>query len=95
MRLKLDRYLLFTFVWLHWDFMAAHRLSLAAAIQGYALAVVHRLLIEVQEPCSCCRTELWNVSSVIVVHRLRCPAACGIFMDQGLDPCPLHKQVDS
>ena len=86
MRLGLDRYLLFTFVWLHWDFTAALRHSLAAAIQGCSLAVVQSLLIEVQEPCSCCRTELWNVSSVIVVRRLRCPAACGIFMDQGLDP---------
>ena len=88
-------YLLFTFVWLHWDFTAAHSLSLVAVIQGYSLAVVHRLLIEMQEPCSCCRTELWNMSSVIVAHRLRCPAACGIFMDQGLNSRPLQKQVGS
>ena len=26
---------------------------------------------------------------------LWCPAACGVFSDQGLNPCPLHWQVDS
>ena len=30
-----------------------------------------------------------------VEHRLSCFAACGIFPDQGLNPCPLHWQVDS
>ena len=28
-------------------------------------------------------------------HGLSCPAECGIFLDQGLDPCPLHWQADS
>ena len=28
-------------------------------------------------------------------HRLSCPMACGIFPDRGLNPCPLHWQVDS
>ena len=28
--------------------------------------------------------------SVIVAHGLSCPTACGIFLDQGLNPCPLH-----
>ena len=28
-------------------------------------------------------------------HRLSCPAACGIFLDQGLNLCPLHWQADS
>ena len=34
-------------------------------------------------------------ASVVVVHGLSCSAACGIFPDQGADPCPLHWQVDS
>ena len=25
-----------------------------------------------------------------MAHRLSCSAACGIFPDQGLNPCPLH-----
>ena len=30
-----------------------------------------------------------------VVYGLSCPAACGIFPDQGLNPCLLHWQGDS
>ena len=33
--------------------------------------------------------------SIIVVHGLSCSEACGIFMDQGSNPCALHWQVDS
>ena len=33
--------------------------------------------------------------SVAVAHRLSCRVACGIFSDQGLNPCPLHWEVDS
>ena len=38
---------------------------------------------------------LQTVGSVVVIHRLSCPLACGIFLDQGLNPCPLHWQADS
>ena len=27
--------------------------------------------------------------------RLCCPSACGIFTDQGSNPCPMHRQADS
>ena len=42
---------------------------------------------------------LQNVDSraagpVFVAHRLSCPAACGVFPHQGLNPCPLHWQVE-
>ena len=33
--------------------------------------------------------------SVVVVHRLSGPTACGIFLDQGSNPCPLYGQVHS
>ena len=33
--------------------------------------------------------------SVVVAHGLSCSAACGIFPDQGSNPCPLHWQADS
>ena len=36
-----------------------------------------------------------SVGSVVVTHRLSCPLACGIVLDQGLNPCPLHWQADS
>ena len=35
------------------------------------------------------------VGSEVVAHRLSCSEACGIFLDQEADPCPLHWQVDS
>ena len=37
---------------------------------------------------------LWSAGSVAVVLGLSCPAACGIFPDQGLNPCPLHWQAE-
>ena len=33
--------------------------------------------------------------SVIVAHGPNCSAACGIFPDQGSNPCPLHWWADS
>ena len=39
--------------------------------------------------------QLWHAGSVVVAHRFSCSTACGIFPDQGSNPCPLHWQVDS
>ena len=39
--------------------------------------------------------RLQSTGSVVVAHGLSCSAARGIFLDQGLNPCPLHWQVDS
>ena len=36
-----------------------------------------------------------HTNSVVVVEGLSCSAACGIFPDQGSNPCSLHQQVDS
>ena len=45
---------------------------------------------------SCCGAWTLGCSaSVLVVHRLGCPAACGTFSDQGRNLCPLHWQADS
>ena len=45
---------------------------------------------------SCCRARaLGTWASVVVARGLSCSTACGIFPDQGLNPCPLHWQVDS
>ena len=35
------------------------------------------------------------MGSVLAAHRLGCSGACGIFWDQGSDPCPLLWQVNS
>ena len=39
--------------------------------------------------------QLWCTGSVGVAHGLSCSVACGIFPDQGSNPCPLHWQADS
>ena len=36
-----------------------------------------------------------HTDSVVTVVGLSFPASCGIFLDQGLNPCPLTWQVDS
>ena len=38
---------------------------------------------------------LQSAGSVVVAHRLSCFSACGIFPDQGSNPCSLHCQADS
>ena len=59
----------------------------SCASRGYFLAVV--LLI-------CCGTwAVGNLPSLVVVYKLSCPTACGIFLDKGLNPCPPHWQADS
>ena len=37
----------------------------------------------------------WRAGSVVVAHGPSRSAACGIFPDQGSNPCPLHWQADS
>ena len=45
---------------------------------------------------SCCSSQaLERMRSIVVAHSLSCPTACEIFPDQGLNPCPLHWQMDS
>ena len=38
---------------------------------------------------------LQSTGSIVVAHWLSYSAACGVFPDQGWNPCPLHWQVDS
>ena len=49
--------------------------------------------------CSTWVQELWllglSTGSTFVVHGLHYSAACGIFPDQGSNPCHLHWQMDS
>ena len=64
-------------------------------------------LVAVSEGFSCCGARalgtwasvvvargLCGAGSVVVAHGLSCSAACGIFPDQGLNPCLLHWQAD-
>ena len=40
-------------------------------------------------------TSSRHAGSVVVAHGPSCSATCGIFPDQGSNPCPLHWQADS
>ena len=45
---------------------------------------------------SCCRAwAVEHMDSAVVAQGLSCSAACGIFLDQGSNPCLLHCQADS
>ena len=39
-----------------------------------------------------CLPLLWSTGSVVVAHGLCCSEACGIFLEQGLNLCPLNWQ---
>ena len=68
-------------------------LSLVAASGGHSssrctgLSLLRPLLLR--------STGSRHAGSVIVAHGPSCSAACGIFPDQGSNPCPLHWQADS
>ena len=44
---------------------------------------------------SCGVQTLEYAGSVVMAHGLSCSAACGIFLDQGLNPSPLHWEAYS
>ena len=84
---------LFIYLSLRWVFIAVCGLSLVVASRDYSLAAMCRLPLVVASPC---RTwALGLMGSVIVAHGLSCSTACGLFLDQGSNPHPLHWQVDS
>ena len=73
--------------------LAACGLSLAA-VMGYSLVALHRLLIAVASLISE-DGALEQAGSGVAAHRLSCPVARGIFPTQGLNPYLLRWQVDS
>ena len=78
--LLFKKHIHFISLWLHWVFVAAHRLSLVAAFRGCSLLCAGLL----QSDLSCCRAgSLWHTDSAVVAHELSCPSACGIFPNQG------------
>ena len=44
--------------------------------------------------CGMWAQQFQFMGSVIVAHGLSCPTECGIFLDHGLNPCPLYWQAD-
>ena len=84
---------LFIYFWLCWVFVSVRGLSLVVASGGHSswrcagLSLSRPLLLR--------STGSRSTGSVIVAHGPSCSAACGIFPDQGSNPCPLHWQADS
>ena len=71
-----------------WVFVSVRGLSLVVASGGHSssrcagLSLSRPLLLR-------------SAGSVAVAHRPSRSTACGIFPDQGSNPCPLHWQADS
>lgn len=63
--------------------------SLVSVSGGYSPVPMHRLLTVLTSRCRA-RT-LGHMSSVVVAPGLSCSKACVIFLDEGLNPCPLQE----
>ena len=88
---KLSFYL-FIYFWLCWVFISVRGLSLIAA----SGATLHRgARASHYRGLSLRSTGSRCTGSVVVAHGPSCSVACGIFPDQGSNPCPLHWQADS
>ena len=68
-------------------------LSLVAASGGHSSS--RRAGLSLSWPLPLRSTGSRRTGSVVVAHGPSCSMACGIFPDQGSNPCPLHWQADS
>ena len=84
---------LFIYFWLRWVFVSVRGLSLVVASGGHSSSRCAGLSLS--RPLFLRSTCSKRAGSVVVAHRPSCSAACGIFPDQGSNPCPLHWQADS
>ena len=84
---------LFIYFWLCWVFVSVRGLSLVVASGGHSSS--RCVGLSLQWPLLLRSTGSRRTGSVVVAHRLSCSVACGIFPDQGSNPCPLHWQADS
>ena len=81
------------YFWLCWVFVSVRGLSLVAASGGHSSSRCAGLSLS--WPLLLRSTGSRRAGSVIVAHGPSCSMACGIFPDQGSNPCPLHWQADS
>ena len=84
---------LFIYLWLCWVFVSVRGLSLVVASGDHSSSRCAGLSLS--RPLFLRSTGSRRAGSVIVAHWPSCSAACGIFPDQGSNPCPLHWQADS
>ena len=84
---------LFIYFWLCRVFASVRGLSLVAASGGHSSS--WRAGLSPSRPLLLRSTGSRRAGSVVVAHGPSCSAACGIFPDQGSNPCPLHWQAGS
>ena len=84
---------LFIYLCLCCVFVSVRGLSLVVASGGHSSSRCAGLSLS--RPLLLRSTGSRRAGSVIVAHGPRCSAVCGIFPDQGSNPCPLHWQADS
>ena len=84
---------LFIYPWLCWVFVSVQGLSLVAVSGGHSSSRCAGLSLS--RPLLLRSTGSRRTGSAIVAHGPSCSAACGIFPDQGSNPCALHWQADS
>ena len=84
---------LFIYLWLCWVFVSVRGLSLVAASGGHSSSRCAGLSLS--RPLLLRSTGSRRAGSVVLAHGLSHSTACGIFPDQGSNPCPLHWQANS
>ena len=84
---------LFIYFLLCWVFVSVRGLSLVAESGGHSSSRCAGLSLS--RPLLLGSTSSRCAGLVVVAHGPSCSATCGIFPDQGLNPCLLHLQADS
>ena len=84
---------LFIYFWLCRVFVFVWGLSLVAASGGHSSS--RCVGLSLSRPLLLQSTGSRRAGSVVMAHGPSCSAACGIFPDQGWNPCPLNWQADS
>ena len=79
---------LFIYFWLCWVFVSVWGLSLVAASGGRSSSRCAGLSLS--RPLLLRSIGSRRAGSVVVAQGPSCSVACGIFPDQGSNPCPLH-----
>ena len=87
------KFYLFIYLWLCWVFVSVRGPSPVVASGGHSSSRCAGL--SPSWPLPLRSTGSRRAGSAIVAHGLSRSAACGIFPDQGSNPCPLHRQADS
>ena len=90
---NLNLFIYLFFFWRCWVFVSVRGLSLVAASGRHSSSRCAGLSLS--RPLLLRGTGSRRAGSVVVAHGPSCSTACGIFADQGSNPCPLHWQADS